>query len=97
MRSACRTFLGRAAVLAQAFVARAKSREPRRAIVPTVAAKNPAARSAMLSLQRAFRAAYRQAVLAWKLGERAVEFPFGTWWMRVHHHAACALEAPEAA
>jgi REP element-mobilizing transposase RayT len=97
MRSACRTFLGRAAVRAQTFVKHAKSREPRRTIIPTVAAKNPAARSAMLSLQRAFRTAYRQAVLAWKLGERAIEFPFGTWWMRVHHRAACALAPPAVA
>jgi REP element-mobilizing transposase RayT len=96
MRSACRTFLGRAAVLAQSFVKQAQSREPRRTVIPTVAAKDPAARSAMLALQSAFRAAYRRALVAWKLGERAIEFPFGTWWMRVHHHAACALVPPGA-
>jgi REP element-mobilizing transposase RayT len=94
MRDACRTFLGRAAVLAQSFMKRAKSFEPKRVTVPTVAAKDPAHMKAMLVLQGGLRAAYHQAVLAWKAGDRAIEFPFGTWWMRVHHQARCALSPP---
>jgi putative transposase len=85
MRAAGRAFVGRAAVLAQSFVQRAKSFEPKRAVVPTVAAKNPKARRALLAIQKAFRVAYRQALDAWKAGGRESVFPFGTWWMRVHH------------
>jgi REP-associated tyrosine transposase len=87
MRAAGRAFVGRAAVLAQSFVKRAKSFEPKRIIVPTVAAKNPKARRTLLAIQKAFRMAYRQALDAWKAGARDSVFPFGTWWMRVHHGA----------
>jgi REP element-mobilizing transposase RayT len=90
MRSACRAFLGRAGVLAQSFVKRAKTFEPKRVLVPTVAAKSPLARSAMLAAQRAFRGAYRAALSEWRSGMRAIVFPFGTWWMRVHHATHCA-------
>lgn len=93
MRSACRSFLGRASVLGQSFIKRAKSFEPKRVVIPTVAAKDPIARSAMLALQRAFRSAYRAAVEQWKRGVRSVSFPFGTWWMRVHHGALCVPAA----
>jgi putative transposase len=91
MRVAGRTFVGRAAVLAQSFIKRAKSFEPKRAVVPTVAAKNPKARKALLAIQKAFRIAYRQALAAWKGGPRGSVFPFGTWWMRVHHGARSEL------
>jgi putative transposase len=87
MRAAGRAFVGRAAVLAQSFIERATSFEPRRVPVPTVAAKNPGARKALLAIQKAFRVAYRQALEAWKVGVRESVFPFGTWWMRVHHGA----------
>jgi putative transposase len=87
MRAAGRVFAGRASVLAQSFVKRAKSFEPKRVIVPTVASKNPTARRALLAIQKAFRIAYRQALNAWKARARDSVFPFGTWWMRVHHRA----------
>lgn len=94
MRAACRTFLGRAGVLAKSFAQRAKSFEPRRVLVPSVAAKHPEARSAALLAMREFRRAYHAAVTLWKRGVRDVIFPFGTWWMRVHHAATCALPIP---
>jgi REP element-mobilizing transposase RayT len=90
IRAAGRAFVGRAAVLAQSFVERAKSFEPKRVAAPTVAAKNPKARRALLAIQKAFRVAYRQALDAWKAGARESVFPFGTWWMRVHHGAPTA-------
>ena len=34
---------------------------------------------------KAFRRAYRAALTRWCAGERDVEFPAGTYWMRVHH------------
>ncbi len=89
MHMAGRRFLGRAAVLAQSFVKRARSSEPKRVLVPTTAAKDPNARRLLLGLQKAFRIAYKRALEAWKAGDRLTVFPAGTWWMRVHHAAAC--------
>jgi hypothetical protein len=41
---------------------------------------------------RAWREAYRAAFVAWRSGRRDVEFPPGTWKMRVVHGAVTALE-----
>ena len=92
MQIAGRVFIGRAAVLTQSLVKQAMSFEPRRVIVPTVAAKHPQARKALLAIQKVFRVAYRRALSAWKAGQRDSVFPFGTWWMRVHHSAQCELQ-----
>ena len=91
MRAAGREFMGRAAVLAQSFAKRAVSFEPKRVLVPTVAAKDPNARRLLLGLHKAFRIAYRRALDAWRAGERLTVFPVGTWWMRVHHRVACEV------
>ena len=72
-----RGFLGRAAVLTGSFIKRAVSFEPKRVVIPTVAAKNPQARKTLLAIQKAFRAAYRRALDAWKAGVRDIVFPFG--------------------
>ena len=93
VRMAGRGFVGRAAVLTGSFIKRAVSLEPKRVVVPTVAAKNPQARKTLLAIQKAFRAAYRRALEAWKAGVRDIVFPLGTWWMGVHHGAACASES----
>jgi REP element-mobilizing transposase RayT len=95
VNKARRRILGRDEVLAKSFLKRAQSYEPKRMTIPTVAAKDPHLRSAMLALQRAFRSAYHFAVEKWKRGSREVLFPHGTWWMRVHHRAAC-VAAPAA-
>ena len=57
---------------------------------PTFAARGNqvTARLAARAL-RGFRAAYREALDAWKCGVRGVVFPLGTWLMRVLHHADC--------
>jgi REP element-mobilizing transposase RayT len=89
VHSARRRFLGRAAVLSKSFTERAHSYERRRATVPSVAAKDPRSWSAMLARLRAFRHAYRSVLEDWKHGARDAAFPYGTWWMRVHHGAAC--------
>jgi REP element-mobilizing transposase RayT len=93
MRAACRGFVGRAGVLAQSFLHRVKTFEPKRVLVPTVAAKDPHALRAALAVQREFRRAYRAALELWRAGVRDVAFPFGTWWLRVHHRAVCAPAA----
>lgn len=58
---------------------------------PTFAAGGDveAALAAVERLQ-AFRTAYREALERWRAGERDVVFPWGTWELRVHHHARCA-------
>ena len=87
-------FLGPAKVMAKSFLAKAKSYELKRRINPILAAKDVLVRKAYLRLERAFRRAYHEALERWRnQGERDVAFPFGTWWMRVHHHAE-VLPAP---
>jgi len=39
---------------------------------------------------KAFLTAHRNALAAWRDGNRKVEFPYGTYKMRVHHCARCA-------
>ena len=40
---------------------------------------------AMVERIRTFDADYDRALARWTAGERDVVFPYGTWWMRVHH------------
>ncbi|MCU0690998.1 MAG: hypothetical protein MUF54_06305 [Polyangiaceae bacterium] len=83
-------FLGRDRVLKASFLAKAKLYEQKRGINPLLAAKDITKRRAFLIAQKLFRAAYRVALDAWRAGNRSAVFPFGTWWMRVHHGAAVA-------
>jgi putative transposase len=66
---------------------RAKTPEPTRKRNPTFAAgrghRDIAAAAARAVT--AFRAAYRAALERWHGSDRNVEFPPGTWWMRVFH------------
>ena len=86
-----RTFLGRDAVLGQSFQKRAKSFEPRRGPIPKVRARNRTLLKAMIARYAVFWAAYREALEAWRGGNRGVVFPFGTWAMRVFHSAMVGL------
>jgi putative transposase len=92
LRAAGLDFLGRDAVLAQSFVRRAQSHEQKRQMVPRVAAKDPFVRRMLLRADRAFYAAYRAALEKWRQGLRLIRFPFGTWWMRVHHRVCLDVE-----
>jgi hypothetical protein len=85
-----RTFLGRFGVLGHSFRKRAESFEPRRGPIPRVRARNRALLRAMLVGYSVFRAAYREALAAWRSGDRAAAFPYGTWWMRLFHNAVVA-------
>jgi REP element-mobilizing transposase RayT len=87
------SFLGRAGVLATSFVARARSYEQKRGMVPTVAAADPEVRKALLRTRRSFLGAYFDALRRWCDGVREARFPFGTWWMRVHHGASVRAAA----
>ncbi len=80
-----RSFLGKAAILATSFLARATSFEPMWRKVPALAARARERHRAMIDGRREFLRAYSTALARWRQGEQTVEFPFGTWWMRVFH------------
>ena len=85
-----RRFLGRAGVLSHSFRKRAESFEPRRGPIPKVRARNRSLLRAMLARYSVFWAGYREALEAWRGGDRSVVFPFGTWGMRLFHGACVA-------
>ena len=85
-----RRFLGRAGVLSHSFRKRAESFEPRRGPIPKVRARNRSLLRAMLARYSVFWAEYREALEAWRGGDRSVVFPFGTWGMRLYHGACVA-------
>lgn len=88
VRSRGMKFLGRAKVLGTGFLQRARAYEARFQINPIIAARDVGIRKACLAVERAFQSSYRAAMEAWQSGNRSIAFPFGTWWMRVHHTAA---------
>jgi REP element-mobilizing transposase RayT len=75
--------LGRRAILAQSWRDSPTTREPRRNLRPTVAARSQWARIEALLRNRAFVAAYRTARALWRAGVDAC-FPPGTYWLRLH-------------
>ncbi len=82
-------FMGAEAVQARSPLSRARTsgHKPRNRQVPRIAAKDPAMRRAAILSHRAFHRDYSAALARWRAGDRQVEFPSGTWWMRVHHGA----------
>jgi putative transposase len=87
MKKKGRRFLGRKAVLAESFMRRAASREARREPIPKVAASEPNTKEYELFVRKKFLVEYRVAKARWCAGDWGVVFPYGTWWMRVHHGA----------
>ena len=75
-----RKVLGRNAVLRQSWRDSPTSRQPRRGLRPTIAAKNLRARLDALQRKREFVAKYRAARQALLVG-LSVEFPYGTYWL----------------
>jgi putative transposase len=66
---------------------RSKTPEPLRKRNPTFAVGHGHQDIAVMAARAvtAIRAAYRGALKKWCAGDRSVEFPEGTWWMRVFH------------
>lgn len=66
---------------------RAKTLEPIRDRNPTFAVGRGHRDNAIMAARAvtAIRATYRAALQKWCAGNRAAEFPTGTWWMRVFH------------
>ena len=84
-----RRILGRKAVLAQSPFDRPDSHEPRRKMSPRVAGKSKWARIEALERCTKFLDDYAVALDAYRNGETDVEFPFGTYKLRVEGHVCC--------
>ncbi len=93
IRSAGRKFAGESAVRRRPIRECAASFEPKRELCPAVSARDSLVRNRQLAELKEFRRTYRAAKLEWTRGNRQVAFPYGTWWMRVHHKAN-VLPAP---
>ncbi len=87
-----RRVLGRNAVLRQSWRESPTSREPRRGLRPTIAARSLWARLEALQRKREFTDAYRRARAALVAGA-PVPFPHGTYWLR--HFAGVVVASPE--
>ena len=83
-------FLGAERVLQQRVTDSPQTIAPRRGLSPRIASKDKWRRIEALRRLKAFVDAYRTAWLMWKAGFRDVEFPAGTYAMRVHQGAPCA-------
>jgi putative transposase len=89
--------LGPERVLRQDWRASPKSREAPGGLNPRVAARSRWSRLEALQRNRAFRDAYAAAREAFMNGQRDVEFPAGTYWLRCFAKVACAPRLPLAA
>jgi REP element-mobilizing transposase RayT len=81
VRKSGRKPIGMAAVLRQHWNASATTREPRRGLVPRIAARCTAVRIAAIVELQQWVEAYRAALACFKDGNREVEWPPGTYWM----------------
>ncbi len=83
-------FLGRRRVLEQSRHDRPRKPEPRSPISPKIACRDKWRRIERLQANKRWLSAYRAARAAWCAGDRDVEFPAGTYQMRVYHNVQCA-------
>jgi putative transposase len=86
-------FLGREAVLRQAFSSAPQTPAPRRNPSPRVACKSTSARVRAIQQMTMFVKEYGAARRSWRAGNRNVTFPAGTYALRIHAGVACA-QAP---
>lgn len=83
-------FQGRRKLLRQHHTRRARSYEVFGSCNPKWIAAGDHERASRAKSERlAFESEYDGALAGWRSGDRTVVFPFGTWWMRVHHGARC--------
>jgi REP element-mobilizing transposase RayT len=92
MQARGQRFLGREAVLRQAFSATPKP-APRRNPNPRIAAKSTPTRIQAIGRMLLFVKEYGATRLSWRAGNRNVTFPAGTYALRIHAGVACA-QAP---
>lgn len=84
-----RSYLGPLAVQKQRWDASPQTPRPRRSLNPDLACRDTEARVRAIEQRARFLTDYREALTAWREGDREVLFPHGTWWMRVFHAARC--------
>ena len=84
------SFMGARAVLKQSPFSRPRPGEPRRQLNPRVAARDKWRRIELLQKLASFLDAYREARRRFVAGDQGVEFPRGTYWMRLHCGLPCA-------
>jgi REP element-mobilizing transposase RayT len=89
VRSEGRSFLGPRRVRAQSPWQRPRTREPRRQLNPRVAAVDKWRRIEVLQRLKSFLTAYREAWQQFVEGDQLVEFPKGTYWMRLRLGVRC--------
>lgn len=87
-------FVGRDAVLRQAFSAMPKTPAPRRNPSPRIAAKSTPERVRAIRGMVDFVQEYRAVWHAWRSGNRAAVFPLGTYALRIYARVACAQAVP---
>ena len=85
-----RRFLGKARVLAQNWFDSPDSFEPRRGLSPRVASRDKWRRIELLQRLSSFCREHRDALVRFLAGEREVEFPAGTYLMRIRFGVRCA-------
>ena len=83
-------FMGRRRILRQSPFSRPRPGEPRQKLNPRVAARDKWRRIELLQRLSLFVGAYRNARRRFLDGERNVEFPSGTYWMRLRCGVLCA-------
>jgi putative transposase len=81
--------VGRRMILRQSWRDSPTSREVRRNLRPTIAARSQWSRVEALQRNREFLAAYRDARVRWIAGD-AIPFPIGTYWLRRFAHVPLA-------
>jgi putative transposase len=84
MSATNKRFMGMSAVMRQSHGDRPKSLEIRRGMNPRFAAKDKELRIRIIERYEQFVFHYRQALKAWRAGNREVAFPPGTYAMRIH-------------
>lgn len=87
-------FVGRDAVLRQAFSAVPKTPAPRRNPSPRIAAKSTPERVHAIRRMLEFVREYRATWHEWRNGNRAAVFPLGTYSLRIYARVACAPALP---
>lgn len=89
IRAAGKKFLGRKRCLRISRTDQPSSDEEPNQLTPTFSATDRAQYKAALERRRAFLAEYRDAYRRWRAGDREVEFPPGTYWLRVYAGVRC--------
>ena len=85
-----RVFLGAEGVLAQPREKKAPPPKPARSLNPRIVARCKKLRKKLMARMRSFLEEYKEALKRFCSGERDVEFPAGTWLMRVRYNVRCA-------